>query len=37
MAQTPSIAEESTATQFSSQQSITLRIAKYNPEHDSAK
>ena len=37
MAQTPALAEESGTTPISSSQSITLRIARYNPEHDSAK
>jgi succinate dehydrogenase / fumarate reductase iron-sulfur subunit len=37
MAQTTSLAEENASTPLSSSQSITLRIARYNPEHDSAK
>jgi succinate dehydrogenase / fumarate reductase iron-sulfur subunit len=34
MAQTPSLAEEKASTPLSASQSITLRIARYNPEHD---
>ena len=37
MAQTTSLAEENGSTPLSSQQSIILRIARYNPEHDSTK
>ncbi|HEY4680536.1 MAG TPA: succinate dehydrogenase iron-sulfur subunit [Nitrosarchaeum sp.] len=36
MAQTSSLTEN-TSTQLTSSQSITLRIARYNPEHDNAK
>ncbi len=37
MAQTSSLAEENSSTPLSSQQSIILRIARYNPQHDSGK
>ena len=37
MAQAPTLAEESGTTPISSSQSITLRIARYNPQHDNAK
>ncbi len=37
MAQTPTLAEESGSTPFSYSQSIILRIARYNLQHDSAK
>ena len=37
MAQTTSLAEENGSTPLSSQQSIILRITRYNPEHDSTK
>ena len=35
MAQTPTIAEEKTSTAVSSSKSITLRIARFNPQNDS--
>lgn len=35
MAQTPTIAEEQTSTGISSSKSITLRIARFNPQKDS--
>ena len=35
MAQVPSLAEEQTPASTSSSKSITLRISRYNPEHDS--
>ena len=34
MTQVPSIAEEQASTPLSSSKSVTLRIARYNPEHD---
>jgi len=34
MTQVPSIAEEQTSTPLSSPKSVTLRIARFNPEHD---
>ncbi len=34
MAQVSSIADEQTSTPLSSSKSITLKIARYNPEHD---
>ena len=34
MTQVPSIAEEQASTPLSSAKSVTLRIARYNPEHD---
>ncbi len=34
MAQVTSIADEQTSTHLSPSRSITLRIARYNPEHD---
>ncbi|MBP0133766.1 MAG: 2Fe-2S iron-sulfur cluster binding domain-containing protein, partial [Nitrosarchaeum sp.] len=37
MTQIPGLAEEHTSTPLSSSQSITLRIAKYNPVHDTEK
>ncbi len=37
MAQTPSVAQEQTSTPISSSQTITLRIARFNPSHDNEK
>ena len=37
MAQTPSIAEEQVSTPLSSGKTITLRISRFNPSHDSTK
>jgi len=35
MTQVSSIAEQQTSTPLSSSKSVTLRIARFNPEHDS--
>ncbi|WP_268543794.1 succinate dehydrogenase/fumarate reductase iron-sulfur subunit [Candidatus Nitrosotenuis cloacae] len=36
MSETQGIAEEQSSTEISSQKTITLKIAKYNPDHDSS-
>jgi len=36
MVQISSIAEEQTSTPLSPSKSITLRISRYNPEHDAS-
>ena len=37
MAQTPSVAQEQASTPISSDKTITLRIARFNPSHDNEK